>query len=116
LSCVSKLRKGAAKEALDGHCHRPLLDMPGYVGCGRRARAAHFAYETAPATQRRGWGFIYAVLGVAYTVLLGLVVAWPCGKNGTRPPRRLRSSGLLTGYSNPRTVTFGNSPAHTLGL
>ncbi len=68
-------------------------------------------------------GFIYAVLGIAYAVLLGLSWSLPCGKNGTRPSRRLtrkparwpRSSGLLTGSPNPRVVTFRNSPAHTLG-
>jgi hypothetical protein len=66
-------------------------------------------------------GFIYAVLGVAYAVLLGLVVVavW---KNGTRPPlqstrkpaRWPRSSGSPTGYPNPRAVAFRNSSIHRL--
>ena len=67
-------------------------------------------------------GFIYAVLGVAYAVLLGLILiaVW---ENGTRPRSPLPTKptnwpGSSTGptpYPNPRGVTSRSSSAPTLG-
>jgi H+/Cl- antiporter ClcA len=66
-------------------------------------------------------GFIYAVLGVAYAVLLGLmlIAVW---ENGTRPRTSLLmkqtswlgSSGSPTLYPNPRDATSRSSSAPTL--
>ena len=76
MSCVSKLRKRGAKEALDAHRHRPLLDLSGRVAAGG---GLVLVQRLRPARRRLRHndvaGFIYAVLGVAYAVLLGLVVA-----------------------------------------
>ena len=63
-------------------------------------------------------GFIYAVLGVAYAVLLGLCLS-PSGKNGTRPRPSLLmklmnwlgSSISPTLYPNPRGATSRSSSA-----
>src|SRR5215218_2431692 len=66
-------------------------------------------------------GFIYAVLGVAYAVLLGLmlIAVW---ENGTRPrpsllmkpTNWLGSSGTLTLSPNPRDATSKSSSAPTI--
>ena len=66
-------------------------------------------------------GFIYAVLGVAHAVLLGLVVVavWEEWNAAIRATDQEASevaeiSGSPTGYPNPRAVAFRSSPAHTL--
>jgi TRAP-type C4-dicarboxylate transport system permease small subunit len=68
-----------------------------------------------------GAGFIYAVLGVAYAVLLGLmlIAVW---ENGTRPRPSLLmkptnwpgSSGTPTLSPNPRDATSRSSSAPTI--
>ena len=65
-------------------------------------------------------GFIYAVLGVSYAVLLGLmlIAVWEQWEAATpRPPKKPtrwpRSSGSHTAYPNPRGVISSSSPAPT---
>jgi zinc transporter ZupT len=77
-----------------------------------------------PATRRKEHndvaGFIYAVLGVAYAVMLGLMIiaVWESfAKAETRstrkPPSWPRSPGSPIGCPNPRVLTSRSWPALT---
>lgn len=66
-------------------------------------------------------GFIYAVLGVVYAVLLGLmlIAVWEEWNASTEAADQEASEvaeifWLAHRFPNPRAVTFRNSPAHTL--